>query len=122
MEPLNAHSDIHEWRVKRWEPVNWRRHDVLDAFVNPQDSKQIMIRGTVDYGNKDGTNPASRFGAWLRFVEEGGQLRLQHYEVWSVSASSVRATRSSAAHNDDLPILSASPDSRPEERVVCDPL
>lgn len=79
------------FREGGWEKVREREHVVLDVFARPSaregEDTELMIRGTVEYGMKDGSAGHADWAGFmkLRWLEEEGGYKLAFYQVWIVS-------------------------------------
>jgi prepilin-type processing-associated H-X9-DG protein len=79
-----------KFREAGWEKVASREHVVLDVFPKEKEGNgdaELMLRGTVAYGMKDGSNGSADWAGHmkLRWLEDEGGYKLAFYQVWIVS-------------------------------------
>lgn len=89
---FNGRDGFIEFREKGWEKVAAREHVVLDVFPKTGaaaegEDAELMVRGTVDYGMKDGSAGAADWAGYmkLRWMHDAGGYKLAFYQVWLVS-------------------------------------
>lgn len=67
-----------------WEKVAKRSHKPAQLFSFGAGSDDIMLYGTVGYELKDGKSTTVEWAARAHFVEEGGVLKMDFYQVYLV--------------------------------------
>lgn len=72
-------------RHAMWEKVAKRSHDPTKIFSFGNGSNDVMLYGTVGYELKDGKSTTVDWAARAHFVEEGGELKMDFYQVYLVS-------------------------------------
>lgn len=67
-----------------WEKVAKRSHKPAKIFTFGNGSNDVMLYGTVGYELKDGKSTTVDWSARAHFVEEGGSLKMDFYQVYLV--------------------------------------
>lgn len=91
------------FREEGWEKVVSREHVVEGVYPKLQEGSEqgqgkaegegedfeLMLRGTVDYGLKDGSKGRAEWAGHmvLKYLKEEGGYKLAFYQVWIVSRS-----------------------------------
>ncbi|KAJ9094335.1 hypothetical protein QFC20_006903 [Naganishia adeliensis] len=87
-QTFHGRQGVLSFREGGWEKVREREHVVLDVFARPDaregEDTELMIRGTVEYGMKDGSAGHADWAGFmkLRWLEEEGGYKLAFYQVW----------------------------------------
>jgi hypothetical protein len=83
---------ILQLRHNMWAAVATRKHTLQQVFIlagsgKDAEPKELMLRGTVEYGFKDGGKGRKEWGAYARFQVggEGKELQMEEYQVYLVS-------------------------------------
>lgn len=71
-----------------WEKVAKRSHKPVQIYAFGPGSDDVMLHGTVDYVLKDDKKASSSWGARAHFAKEDGELKMNFYQVFLVSAMS----------------------------------
>jgi len=87
----NGREGIIAMRHKMWEKVAKRSHAPSKIFSFGANSNDVMLYGTVGYELKDGKSTTVDWSARAHFVEEGGALKMDFYQVYLDSAAMARA-------------------------------
>ena len=91
---VQGHDAILELRKGLWTgPVQKRKHHLKKIFPFGDNSNEMMVYGTVDYGLKNGKDVSVDWAGRALFSEEGGKLKMATYQVYLVSQSSVMCER-----------------------------
>lgn len=80
-----CNAAILKMRTGMWEKVAKRSHKPAQIYAFEKGSDDVMLYGTVDYELKDGKKTAITWSARSHFVEEGGKLKMDFYQVYLVS-------------------------------------
>jgi len=70
-----------------WEKVAKRSHKPSKIYSFGADSDEAMLYGTVGYELKDGKSITVDWSARAHFAHEDGQLKMDFYQVYLVSAN-----------------------------------
>lgn len=70
-----------------WEKVAKRSHKPQQIYAFGSGSDDVMLFGTVDYTLKDGRGTTVEWSARAKFTLDGGNLKLDFYQVYLVSAA-----------------------------------
>lgn len=89
---LNPQPAIIKMRHAMWEKVAKRSHQPVQLFSFGSGSNDIMLYGTVDYELNDGKCTTVDWAARAHFVEEGGSLKMDFYQVYLVRGCSLPFT------------------------------
>lgn len=68
-----------------WERVSVRKHYPLKIFPAGNNSDEVMLYGTVDYGLKAGGEAGLDWAARAHLVKEDGRVKMDYYQVYLVS-------------------------------------
>ncbi|KAJ9115947.1 hypothetical protein QFC22_005090 [Naganishia vaughanmartiniae] len=86
---FNGRQGFIQFREQGWEKVETREHVVLDVYPKRQDDGkedefELMLRGTVDYGLKDGGKGHAEWAGHmvLQYLKEQGGYKIAFYQVW----------------------------------------
>ncbi|KAJ9107642.1 hypothetical protein QFC21_001102 [Naganishia friedmannii] len=93
---FNGRPGFLQFREQGWEKVQSREHVVLDVYPKADaEGKgeqeggefELMLRGTVDYGLKDGGKGRAEWAGHmvLKYLEDEGGYKLAFYQVWIAS-------------------------------------
>jgi len=80
-------SEILALRKGMWEHVASRKHKPLKVFPYGPNSDEVMLYGTVVYGLKNGNTSGLDWAARAHFVEEGGSIKMDFYQVYLDTAA-----------------------------------
>ena len=85
----DGHQGIMRFRETAWEKVARRKHIVKGTFINPDNDKEVMLYGLVNYAMKDGsTKDGVEWAARMVLADaSSGKLGLQFYQVYIVCGS-----------------------------------
>lgn len=72
-----------------WEKVASRSHKPLKIFPFGQNADDVMLYGTVQYTFKAGGEASVDWAARAHLVKDGGDVKLDFYQVYLVGISSV---------------------------------
>ena len=67
-----------------WEHVASRSHKPLKVFPFGQHADEMMLYGTVGFGMKNGKSNELDWAARAHLVKEGGEMKLDYYQVYLV--------------------------------------
>jgi hypothetical protein len=89
-QTFNGREGHLQFREAGWEKVARREHVVVDVFARPVgegEEAELMLRGTVKYGMKDGSEGNADWAGYMKltWLEEEGGYKLAFYQVWIVS-------------------------------------
>ena len=83
----SGYDSILELRKGLWSgPVKTRLHTLKQIFPFGEDSNNVMLHGSVDYGLKNGKNVTVEWAGRAILVEDGGKLKMKEYQVYLDSA------------------------------------
>lgn len=89
-----GYDNILELRKGLWSgPVKTRLHTLKQIFPFGDDSKNVMLHGSVDYGLKNGKEVTVEWAGRALLVEEGGKLKMKEYQVYLDSAPVANAIK-----------------------------
>ncbi len=71
-------------RKGMWEKIAKRSHKPEKIFSFGPGSNEVMLYGTVKYELKDRKKTEVEWSARARFVDEGGALKMEFYQVYLV--------------------------------------
>lgn len=94
----NGREGFIQFREEGWDKVASREHVVLDVFPKKGGERQdaeLMLRGAVRYGMKDGSEGKADWAGHmkLQWLEDEGGYKLAFYQVWIVSYFFCRARK-----------------------------
>lgn len=72
-----------------WEKVAKRSHKPQQLYAFGSGSDDIMLYGTVDYELKDGKETNVEWAARAHFTNAEGELKMDFYQVYLVSDSTI---------------------------------
>lgn len=81
---LKPATAIIKMRHGMWEKVAKRDHKPAQIYSFGSGSNDVMLYGTVGYTLKDGKGTTVDWAAKAHFVEEGGSLLMDFYQVYLV--------------------------------------
>lgn len=88
---VQGHDAILELRKGLWTgPVQKRKHHLKKIYPFGDNSNEMMIYGTVDYGLKNGKDVSVDWAGRALFSDEGGKLKMAMYQVYLVSRGCVK--------------------------------
>jgi len=83
-----GYNDILSLRHGLWSgPVKTRKHTLEKIFPFGNDSNEVMLYGSVDYGLKNGKALTVEWAGRAIMVEHQDGLRMGFYQVYLVSSS-----------------------------------
>ena len=71
-----------------WEHVASRSHKPLKIFPFGPNADEVMLYGTVLYGLKNGKSNEITWAARAHLVKDGGDLKMDLYQVYLVCSAS----------------------------------
>ncbi|CZT16843.1 uncharacterized protein RCC_02678 [Ramularia collo-cygni] len=91
LNEVSGREAIIKLRHAMWEKVAKRSHNPTKIFSFGANSNDVMLYGTVGYELKDGKSTTVDWAARAHFVEDGGSLKMDFYQVYLDSAAMARA-------------------------------
>lgn len=89
-----GYDNIMELRKGLWSgPIKTRKHTLKQIFPFGDNSKNVMLHGSVDYGLKNGKSVTVEWAGRAELVEEGGHLKMKEYQVYLDSAPVANAAK-----------------------------
>lgn len=89
-----GYDNVLELRKGLWSgPIKTRKHTLKQIFPFGDNSKNVMLHGSVDYGLKNGKAVTVEWAARAELVEEGGKLKMKEYQVYLDSAPVANAVK-----------------------------
>jgi hypothetical protein len=89
-----GYDNVMELRKGLWSgPVKTRKHTLKQIFPFGDNSKNVMLHGSVDYGLKNGKDVTVEWAARAELTEEGGKLKMKEYQVYLDSAPVANAAK-----------------------------
>lgn len=89
-----GYDNLLELRKGLWSgPIKTRKHHLKQIFPFGDNSKNVMLHGSVDYGLKNGKAVTVEWAGRAELVEEGGKLKMKEYQVYLDSAPVANAAK-----------------------------
>lgn len=86
IKEATGYDDILALRKGLWSgPVKTRLHHLEKIFPFGNNSDEVMLYGYVEYGLKNEKDITVNWAARALMTEEGGKLKMKHYQVYLVS-------------------------------------
>lgn len=86
----DGYDQILEVRKGLWSgPIKTRKHTLKKIFPFGDNSNELMLYGTVDYGLKNGKSLTVDWAGRALMMEEKGKLKLGFYQVYLVGATCI---------------------------------
>ena len=89
-----GYDNLMDLRKGLWSgPIKTRKHTLKQIFPFGDNSKNVMLHGSVDYGLKNGKAVTVEWAGRAELVEEGGKLKMKVYQVYLDSAPVANAAK-----------------------------
>jgi hypothetical protein len=94
LRKVQGYDAILELRKSLWiGPVKTRLHTLHKIFPFGDDANEVMIFGHVDYQLKNGKDVTVNWAGRAQMVDDGGDLKMSFYQVYSDSAAIANAMK-----------------------------
>ena len=82
-----CNTEIINFRNGAWDPITFRKHEILKVYVSDSSDKDVMVIGRMTFGHKNGQKVVEGYAGNFLFNDDG---LIQKYQAWLVSDFNAR--------------------------------